>query len=613
MSRSEPGGSELGHRAEQIARRVRVARGLEPGDLLLRAGRIANVFTGRLDEANIVVADGYIAGLGPYEWQAAEVIDLGDKLVLPGLIDAHMHLESTLLTPAEFSRVAVPHGTSAVVLDPHEIANVLGTAGIELLRSAAADLPLDFLFMAPSCVPAAPWEHAGAELGPDAVRQLLDLPGIGGLAEMMNLPGLLGGADDVLAKLAAAAAAGKPIDGHAPGLSGQELVAYVAAGVRSDHESTTLEEARAKAALGMLLQVREGSSARNLDTLMPLIIAGELGDWCLATDDVHADELLAEGHIDVRLQRVVAVSFAGDAGPDAPCPRCLPRGGQRVVAAGLPLPEAVRHVTLVPARHYGLRDRGAVAPGYVADLVVVDGPERLRPTIVIKRGQVVAIDGRLTAELPEAARIEPENTVRIGRIDEQAFVLPLSSEEPPVIGLVQDQIVTRKLRMPVARSAAGIWQFDPSRDLALIASVERHKASGRVAVGLVSGFGFKRHGALGSSVAHDSHNLIIAGTNAADMLASVRRLAELGGGFVVMADGAVQAELPLPVAGLLSTEPAETVSEQLGRVTEAARSLGCKLQAPFGTLSFLALSVIPELRITDAGVFDVLAGTFVRL
>jgi adenine deaminase len=569
-----------------LGRRLRVAQGQEAGDLLLTDAQVVNVFTQRVERGNVVIVDGWIAGVGPYPWQAAETISLSGKALLPGLIDTHMHLESTLLSPAELARLIVPHGTTAIVSDSHEIGNVLGVAGIDMLLAASAGLPLDVFFMASSCVPATSWEHAGAVLGPSEVSELLSRPRVLGLAEVMDIPAVLRAEPGMLAKLEAALAKGRILDGHAPGLVGQALQAYVAAGMRTDHESATVDEARAKAALGMLVQVREGSIARNLDTLLPLLAVGELGDfWCLVTDDVFPDVLRDKGHLDYLLRRVVA--------------------------GGVSAASAVRHATLIPARHYGLLDRGAVAPGYRADLVVVDDLRAFRPALVLKDGAIVARDGVAVGDR-SARTLQHANTVHLGRLDAAAFHLPLARDLCPVIGVIRDQILTRHETLKVSR-ADGAWAFDPARDVALIASIERHRASGSMGLALVSGFGFKREGALGSSVAHDSHNLIVTGTSARDMLACVRALEEMGGGFVVAAGGQVRARLPLPIAGLLSTESAETVCRQLHEVHAAARTLGCDLHEPFGTLSFLALPVIPELRITDQGLFDVSRQQFIRL
>lgn len=564
---------------QTLERRVHVALGKEPGDLLLRGGNVVNVFTERIEPANVVIADGWIAGVGPFDWKAEETVSLSGHAILPGLIDAHMHLESTLLLPSELARLIVPHGTTTVIADPHEIANVTGVAGIELLMNVSDGLPIDIFFMAPSCVPASEWESPGATFDSDAVAELLKDPRCLGLAEMMNFPGVLNGDPEVLTKLAAAQSRGLSVDGHAPGLVGQELVAYAAAGIRSDHECFGVEEAVAKADLGMLVQVREGSSARNLDTFLPLLAENRLGDWCLATDDIHVDDLMDRGHLDALLRRVVA--------------------------GGVSAPRAARHASLVPARHYGLTDRGAVAPGYRADLFVVHDVNGFEPHTVVKNGKIVAKEGECLAE-SESPAIIFENTVRVSPLDEKTFELRLSSDQCPVISLVPNNIVTKRENRTVQRDpTTNQWLFDPEQDVALVACIERHKATGRIGVGLVSGFGFRRPGALGSSVAHDAHNLVIAGTDAANMLVCTRALEQTGGGLVVVLDGSVVAKLSLQVAGLVSSLDYKTVRRELDQVTAAARTLGCQLPAPFGTLSFLCLSVIPELRITDRGLFDV--------
>jgi adenine deaminase len=566
-----------------LQRRIQVARGLAPGDLLLVGGQIVNVFTQRIEPGNVVVADGYVAGVGPYDWTAAETVDVQGQFVLPGLIDAHMHLESTLLSPAELARVVVPLGTTAIVGDPHEIGNVLGVRGIEMLLAASQGLPLDIFFMAPSCVPATAWEHAGATLGPDDVDRLLQHDHVRGLAEVMDFPAVLGGQAPVLRKILTALARQAAVDGHAPGLNGRELIAYVAAGIRSDHESTTVAEARSKAALGMLVQVRDGSSARNLETLLPLIQEDVLGDWCLATDDIHPDDLLERGHINGLLQRVIS--------------------------AGVPAARAVRHASLVPARHYGLKDRGAVAPGYLADLVIMADWRQPIPARVIKQGITVAREGRFLAP-GTAPPIPAENTVHLPALSDADFVYKPGSDVCPVIGITAGQIVTRRETREVRRQD-GCWVFDPARDVMLVASIERHRATGHKGLGLVTGFGFQKHAAIGSSVAHDSHNLVIAGTNPRDMHACALAIAAQGGGWVVVVDGQVRAQLALPIAGLLATASATDVADQLANLRQVTRQLGCPLPDPFGMLSFLALPVIPELRITDRGLYDVLRQEFV--
>ncbi len=569
----------------RLQRRIRVARGLEPGDLLLSGGRIVNVFTGQIEPGNLVIADGWIAGVGPYDWQAREVIALGGQAVVPGLIDSHMHLESTLLWPPELARALVPHGTAAIIADPHEIANVLGIPGVEMMLAASEGLPLDMFFMAPSCVPATSWEDAGAVLDAEAIERLLRLPRVLGLAEVMDFPSVLDGRGPVLAKVLAAQRRSAPVDGHAPGLRGQSLVSYVAAGIRADHESTQIEEALEKAALGMMVQVRQGSSEHNLETFLPLLVEDRLGDWSLATDDILPTEIVERGHINALLRRTVE--------------------------AGVPATRAIRHATLVPARHYGLRDRGALAPGYRADVVVMNDLREFQPTLVVHGGQVVAREGRCVWE-GVANSITPENTVRIAPVTAADFDLKTTGKACPIVGLVPGQIVTQA-RVQDVSTKDGRWCFSPDRDVALAACIERHRASGKIGLGLVQGFGFQRHGAFGSSVAHDSHNLILAGTNPQDMLVCVQALARSGGGFVAAAGGRMLAELPLPVAGLMSTADVHTVRRQLQQLHAAAQTLGCSLPSPFAALSFLPLPVIPELRVTPRGLFDVAKQQFVSM
>lgn len=568
--------NDLAARVNLLSRRLRVALGHEPGDLLLRGGKIVDVFTQDIWPGDVVIADGYIAGVGSGPWTAKESIDCAGDFVLPGLIDAHIHIESTLLLPAELARVVVPRGTTAVIADPHELANVLGVEGIDLLIAASRGLPLDCFFMASSCVPASRWEEAGGRLDPEAIGKLLHRPEVLGLAEMMDFPALLAGQPAVLGKVAETLASHRPVDGHAPMLHGRELAAYVSAGIRSDHESTSQEEAREKARLGMMIQVREGSAEKNLDELLPLLTQDALGDWSLATDDIFPTDLRDHGHLDCLIARLIA--------------------------GGVPPARAIRHATLVPARHYRLLDRGAVAPSYRADLLLVPDLREFCVRRVYKEGRLAAENGRYCFAAP-APEIQVKNTVKLPPLRAEQFRLTVR-QPMPVVGLIPGQIVTRRLDLNVPQQD-GVFQFDPAADVLLTANIERHGGSGRVGLGLVSGFGLRQRGALGSSVGHDAHNLVIAGTHGEEMLAAAHELARLGGGFVVVSNGDVIARLPLPVAGLLSTSNVDTVCAELRELDRAAASLGCQFPAPFGILSFLALSVIPALRITTYGTLDV--------
>ena len=428
---------------EILRRRIDVALGRAPADLLLTGGQAINVFTRRIEQANVAIADEHVAYVGKSLGPAKTVIDLGGRFVIPGLIDTHMHLESTLLSPAELSRLIVPHGTTAVISDSHEIGNVMGVPGIDMLIAASEGIPLAMYFMASSCVPATNLEDAGAVIGPAEVRELLRRDRVLGLAEVMDVPATLAGAGDILEKLLEATLNGYAVDGHAPNLPLEALLAYAAAGIRSDHESTTPAEARAKAELGMLVQVREGSSAQNLDAILPLLASGEIDDaWCLVTDDVFPHDLRRHGHINGLLRKVVA-------------------GGVR--------PEiAVRHASIVPARHYHLRDRGAVAPGFRADLAVVNDLVDFVPSLVVASGKIAAREGCYLGE-PIDSCLDLRNTIRPAPVDASAFSLRLSSATCPVIEIVPDQIVTRFETREVKRSA-GIWTFDPAIDVVLIAS-----------------------------------------------------------------------------------------------------------------------------------------------
>ncbi|MDR7867910.1 MAG: adenine deaminase [Sporomusaceae bacterium] len=558
---------------------IAVARGEAPADLVLRGARVVNVFSGEVVVADVAVKDGVVAGLGDYA-AGREVVDAGGLFVLPGLIDAHVHIESTMLSPAGFAAAAAPHGTTAVVADPHEIVNVAGREGLDYMAAASEGLPLDIFYTVPSCVPATPLETGGAEFGPGEVAAALAAVGSPGLGEMMNYPGVLAGDAAVLAKIAAAKGRGLAVDGHAPLVRGRELNAYLSAGIGSDHECTLAEEAREKAALGMHVIIREGSAAKNLLALLPAVTERNAACFSFCTDDRHPADLLGEGEIDNVLRRAVA--------------------------AGLDAVTAVRMATLHPARHYRLAGLGAVAPGYRADLVLVTDLKDFAVERVYKGGRLVAANGRLVVETPrpEAGRLA--DTVRLPELKGR-FALPPApaGARANVIEALPGQVMTRRVTLTAAEVAA-------DGELARVAVVERYGRRGDVAVGLVRGFGLKR-GALASSVAHDSHNVIVVGKNEADMEAAAQAVGEMHGGLAVVADGEVLAALPLPVGGLMTNEPAGKVAAEHARVEAAAHGLGCTLPAPFMTMSFLALPVIPALKITDRGLVDVERFAFVGL
>ncbi len=548
-----------------LAKRLAVARGDEPADLVIRGGKVLSVFTREWLEADVAIVDGWIAGLGAYEGR--ETLDAAGRWVVPGFIDAHMHLESSKLLVDEFARLVLPFGTTAVVADPHEIANVLGTDGVHWLLDATAGLPLDVYFMASSCVPASHFESPRRELTPGDLDALLRRRRVIGLAEMMNFPGVISGAPSELAKLELA----EHVDGHAPGVLGRELQAYAAAGIRSDHEAYTPDEGRERLRAGMWLLIREGSAARNLQALLPLLAEYGPGRIAFCTDDREPEHIAADGHIN---------SMIRDA-----------------VAFGIPPEDALTCATLSPSLWHGLAHLGAVAPGYHADLLVLPDLESFVPDVVLKRGSPAAAIPQ--AVVPDWVR----HTVRIGAFGPEMFRIPWQGGKARVIGIIPGQILTDSLvDEPLHR--AGEALADTEHDLAKIAVVERHLGTGRVGLGFVRGFGLQR-GAIASTVAHDAHNVVVVGTNDASMAAAVRRLANRGGGIVVVDGAEVLAELPLPVAGLLSDAPLDEVLAASHAVLAAVRELGCTLDSPFQHLAFLALSVIPSLKLTDQGLVDV--------
>ncbi len=553
--------------AADLARRLAVARGDEPADVVVRGGRVLSVFTREWLDVDVAVADGWIAGLGEYEGR--EVVDASDRYVVPGFIDAHMHLESTKLLPDEFARLVLPLGTTAVVLDPHELANVLGTDGVHWLLDACDGLPLDFYFMASSCIPASEFESPRRPLLSGDLESLLRRRRVIGLAEMMNFPGVINAEESELEKLELAT--GVHVDGHAPGVLGKALNAYVAAGIRSDHEALTVEEGRERLRNGMWLLIREASMARNLHALLPLVQEFGTNGIAFCTDDRDPEDIAENGHINGMVREAVA--------------------------AGIPPEDAVVLATLNPATWHRLWHLGAIAPGYQADLLILSELKRFEPETVLKAGRPAAEIPR--PDVPEWVK----HSVRNQPVGESDFLIQWARGTARVIGLIPDQVVTEALVQEPA-TADGAAIADASRDLAKIAVIERHLGTGRIGLGFVHGSGLQR-GALASTVAHDAHNIVVVGMDDADMARAVQRLGELGGGIVVIDGGEISAELPLPVAGLLADAPLAEVIEKSLACNDAARAVGWSGATPFLTLSFLGLSVIPSLKITDRGLVDV--------
>ena len=552
---------------------IRVARGEQPADLILRTCRVINTPAGVVEEADIAICGNTIAGLGSYN-NARHVVDLQGAYVAPGLINGHTHIESSMLHPARYAEAVVPRGTLTVVTDLHEIANVCGRAGLEFCMRWGRSLPLDMKFMAPSCVPATPLETSGAVLDADDIRALFAEPDVIGLGEVMNYPGVLAGAQDVLDKIKAAA--GRPVDGHAPGLLGHALNAYMAAGIMSDHECTSYDEALEKLHKGMHIMIREGSSEKNLEALLPLVTDLTYPRCMFVVDDRSAADLDEEGDIDHVVRKAIAL--------------------------GLDPVRAIQLATINPARYFRLHDRGCICPGKRADLVTIRNLTDFAVDKVFYQGKMVAECGQpLFQSAPPDAELT--DTVRTGLMDSRELSMPHDGHEFPVIELVPGQIITKKRYMMPTVSGGAIVS-DPERDILKLVVVERHRGTGNIGKGLVTGFGLKQ-GALASSVAHDSHNLIAVGTTDEDIFGALRALVKMQGGLVVFADGEVKAALPLPVAGLLSPAPLTRVLQQMRSVQVEAHRLGTLPPAPFALLSFLALPVIPELRLTDLGVVDV--------
>ena len=554
--------------------RIQAARGDRPVDLLLTNARVIDVFSGDIIDSRIAICDGHIVGLGDYA--AKDQLDLGGRFAAPGFIDAHVHIESAMVGVTEFVRAVLVKGTTCVVADPHEIANVLGTLGLDYMLQSAQDQPLNVYFGLPSCVPATAMESAGARLTAADLAPYWSNEKVVALAEMMNFPGVIYEDPDVLAKITAARKAEKPRDGHAPGLSGKALNAYVTAGIKSDHECTALMEAQEKLRAGMHIMVREGTCARNLDDLFPLINSRTARRMMWCTDDRHPHDLINEGHIDAIVRKAVS--------------------------KGLDPITAIQMATLNPAEYFRLDHIGAIAPGRQADLVVFSDLEKPVIEKVFFKGQPVASDGKLLPGINRPPQVSYPTSIKI-HPDRLDFTIQAEGRRIRAIDLIPGQVVTGQWQC-LAKIRADQVVSDPDRDLLKLAVIERHNASGAMGLGFVRGFGLQK-GALASSVAHDSHNIITVGANDSDMLVAVKTVENLGGGLAVVADQEVMATVPLPIAGLMSKKSVTTVLDQTDTLLTAARKLGAKPDDPFMALGFLALPVIPELKLTDQGLVDV--------
>lgn len=581
---------------EGLKHRIAVAAGNEKADLVLKNGRVVNVFTNEIENADVAICGEYIAGIGKYEGK--EEIDLNGAVVCPGLIDGHIHIESSMLAPEEFARAVVPHGTTAVVTDPHEIANVVGTEGIDFMLEKSEKLPMDVYFMLPSCVPSTPLDEAGAVLGVAELAPYYEHPRVLGLAELMNSYGTVRGDGEIVNKIADAVRNGKHVDGHAPGLAGRELNAYAAAGVQSDHECSTAEEGIEKIKRGQWVMIREGTAAKNLKALLPLFGKRYYSRCMLVTDDRHPGDLRRTGHMDYIIREAI-------------------RWGENPVYA-------VKMASFNPAQYFGLKNTGAVAPGFKADLTIVNSLESFEVTKVYKCGKLVAENGELCENditvSTAGAYAKVYSSFNMEELEIDDFRLRQSGKHKRVIGLVKGELLTRELIVPYktpgenddetagAGFAAGV---ETDRDIVKLAVIERHRNTGHIGLGFVYGYGIKS-GAVASSISHDSHNLIVIGTNDADMVLAANTVRKNKGGIAVVNKGAVLGELALPVAGLMCEERAEAVQDKLDSLKEAARGLGVSEGIdPFMTLAFVSLPVIPQLRLTTNGLVDVGSQSYV--
>lgn len=562
---------------EQIKEMILAARGDLVPDLVLKNARIVNVFTNDIEPGDVAVKDGYIVGIGEYEGK--EEIDIGGKVICPGLIDGHIHIESSMISPSEFAKAVAPHGTAAVIADPHEIANVAGTDGIRFMIEASAGLPVDIFFMLPSCVPATPLDESGAELSAAELEPFYKEDQVAGLAELMNSYGTVRADEEIIRKIQGANSCGKRIDGHAPFLTGKDLNAYITSGVGSDHECSSFEEALEKLKRGQYIMIREGTAARNLEALLHLFDDKYCDRCMLVTDDKHGNDLIDNGHIDYIIRKAV-------------------KAGKN------PL-NAIKMATLNTAAYFGLKNRGAIAPGYIADIIVLSDLDDFTVEKVFKNGCLTVDGGKLVREI-KAPAVDKEKYSRVYKsfnlreIKPSDFEIRDEGTRKRVIKVIPGQILTEELIVESSSKEA-----ETDKDIIKLAVIERHKDSGHTGVGFVTGYGLKK-GAIASSVAHDSHNLIVAGCSDSDMALAANTVRENGGGLAVVCDGEVLSSLPLPIGGLMCDMDAHEVEDRLSVMKEQARQLGVNEGIdPFMTLAFTALPVIPKLRLLTQGVVDV--------
>ena len=571
---------------EDLKMQIEVARGLQPADIVIKNCRIVNVYTGEIIEGDIALWNGKIAGIGEYEGK--EVVDAKGSYALPGFIDSHIHIESAFVTPEEISRLLVPHGATTIIADPHEIVNVSGIDGMNYMLDAAEHAALDIKYMLPSCVPATPFEHAGAVVDADAMKDTMKDARVLGLGEYMNYPGILNTADSDMDKLMVAYENGKLIDGHSPGLSGKDLNAYAGSGVRNDHECSTVEEMKDRLERGMYVLMRQGSACHNLRTLLAGVTPFNSRRCLLCSDDRQPKTIFEEGHLDAHLRICVE--------------------------EGIDPMTAVQMATLNAAECFRLYDRGAIAPGLRADLVLVKDLKEFKVEKVWIEGTLVAEDGRYLPEVTRCDITPVKGSVHVKDFSVEKLKMNLKSDHVHVIDILPGGVVTGKGTADITRTSDGDFQYDPSADIVKVAVVERHKNTGNVAVGLLRGYGMKR-GAVALSIAHDSHNMIAVGVSNEEIAFAVEQLIAQTGGVVITSEGQVLESMPLPVGGIMSDQTGEWVDKKLTSLHETAYqklSINCDVE-PVMTLCFMALPVIPELKLTDMGLFDVTKFEFISV
>lgn len=565
-----------------IKKRIDIAAGRIEADLVLKKAKIVDVFSEEIIEGDIAICDGKIAGIG--EYSGKEEIDLNGKYVAPALIDGHVHIESSMVTPGQFAKAIVPHGTTTIIADPHEIANVCGLDGIEYILEESKNIPLDVFVMLPSCVPATAFENSGAKLSAKELEKMIDIDRILGLGELMDYPAVIGGNEEVLKKIKMAG--DKVKDGHGPDIDGKELNAYVTAGIKTEHECTTLEEMQNRIRLGMYVLVREGSAARNLEVLVRGVTKANLRRILFCTDDRHPEDILNDGHIDNNIRLAIK--------------------------NGIDPISAIKVASLNAAECYRLYDRGAVAPGYVADLIVMDDIREFKIEKVFKNGKLVANNGKSLFKVKSKKNSKIINTVNLKQVDKDMLKIKLSSDIVNVMRLLPHSLITQKVVRKVDTEDS-YFKYNHMLDILKLVVVERHKATGNIGLGLVENFNLK-DGAIASTVAHDSHNLIVVGDNDEDILVAIKELGEIGGGITICSKGKVLKSLPLPIAGLISDKSLDEVSLELKEMLKIAYDMGVNKDIdPFMTLAFLALPVIPELKLTDVGLFDVTKFDFIDI